>query len=124
MKKINRIPSRFIIVLFIIIFGIFYGLFVGEERIVGDHESGVETLMFVKHRFSFQRKFENPIFKPDLELLEYLSPSELNEFVEFCSIRYGISEPVRCREVVAKERGYDLKTYDEEIKQHYERMKK
>lgn len=76
--------------------------FGGVERMVGDHEIGVSWEPFVKHRPSLQVRFMNPAQK-GLEIVPYnsLSPVEQAEFIDFCSIRFGVADMERCHTLVS-----------------------
>lgn len=71
--------------------------FVGVERLVGDHEVGVSWVLFLKHRPSLQVRFTNPAQKGlEIAPFESLSPAEQAAFVEFCGIRFGVRDTLRC----------------------------
>lgn len=94
--------------LFVVIAAAFIGVlwaFVGLERIVGDHEIGVSWEPFIKHQPSLQMRFTNPIqYGLDTEPFETLSPDEERQFLEFCSIRFGITDGRQCyAEIVGRQ---------------------
>lgn len=79
--------------------------FIGVERIVGDHEIGVSWEPFIKHRPSLQVRFENPAQKGlDLTLVGELSASERAAFIEYCDLRFGEVDAVRCYARIADRR--------------------
>lgn len=78
--------------------------FVGVERIVDDHEIGISWEPFVKHRPSLQVRFVSPAQK-GLEIApttDDLSPSERAAFIEFCGIRFGVTDPAHCHAIISR----------------------
>lgn len=76
--------------------------FFGVERIVSDHEIGVSWEPFIKHRPSLQVLFENPAQKGlKLTPVVAMSASERAAFIEFCELRFGEVDAVRCYARVA-----------------------
>jgi hypothetical protein len=71
--------------------------FVGFERLVGDHEVGVTWEPFLKHRGTLQVRFTNPS-QQGLEIIPFedLSNEEKTNFIQFCEIRYGLTDPKQC----------------------------
>lgn len=80
-------------------------IFVGFERVVGDHEMGVAWEPFIKHRLSLQVRFENPAQKGlELVTLEALSPTKQATFIEFCAIRFGMTDTAECQKRLVERR--------------------
>ena len=75
--------------------------FVGVERTVGDHELGTSWEVFVKRRPAALMLFHNPS-RQGLEVLPFnaLSLSDQAAFIEFCAIRFGVTDPLQCRAMV------------------------
>lgn len=75
---------------------------VAVERSVGDHEQGVSWEPFVKRRPTLQWRFENPAWR-GLEIvpLAARSTSQRAAFAEFCQVRLGSADPVRCHAIVS-----------------------
>lgn len=79
--------------------------FVGVERIVGDHEMGLSWEPFIKHRPSLQLRFQNPAQKGlEIEPFETLSAVEQAAFKEYCVSRFGTSDIMQCRSLIAQRR--------------------
>lgn len=76
-------------------------LFVGVERVVGDHEIGVTWEPFIKHHSDPRVFFENPA-QHGLDIVPYeeLSPAEQQRFVDYCNLRFGVSDPNQCHEAL------------------------
>lgn len=77
--------------------------FVGAERIVGDHEAGVDWQLFVKQRPSLRLRFANPA-QHGLELTPpaAMSAAERAVFVDFCAVRFGETDAGRCHALLAQ----------------------
>ena len=80
-------------------------LFVGFDRYVGDHEVGSGLNPFIKTSPTFRTIFRNPAqYTLDRDPFDSLDNSWKIQFLEYCSIRYGIHDPYRCEEYIEKMR--------------------
>lgn len=68
-----------------------------ERTVTDDEETGVVWEWFVKHKGTWQYRFQNPA-RPYLHAKEIdeLTPAEKASFHEFCEIRYGASDAEQC----------------------------
>lgn len=76
--------------------------YIGVQRIVtDDHERGVTWEPFVKHKHTWQYRFQNPA-QPYLDAKELydLTPAERADFRKFCEIRYGVSDLEQCYRIM------------------------
>lgn len=76
--------------------------FVGAERLVGDHEVGVSWGFFIKHRPVLRVLFSNPA-QHGLDIVPFkeLTSSEQQHFVEYCGIRFGLTDIGQCYSQIA-----------------------
>lgn len=80
-------------------------LFVGFDRYVGDHEVGSGWNSFIKTYPTFQVLFRNPAqYILDRDSFDSLDNTRKDQFLEYCSIRYGIHDPHRCEEYIEETR--------------------
>lgn len=74
-----------------------------ERTVTDDEETGVVWEWFVKHKGTWQYRFQNPA-QPYLDAKEIynLTPSEKAKFREFCEIRYGTSDAEQCYRIMCR----------------------
>ena len=79
--------------------------FIGVERIVGDHEVGNDWTLFVKRRPSLRIRFDNPAQAGlDIVAPQDLSAARRAAFIDFCAVRFGITDVARCHALVVARR--------------------
>jgi len=94
----------------VLLWTVFLWAFIGvvrtETQTFPSGQLNIDWKFFIKHNPSFRLKFENPIpyYWQDRSfgLLEDLSKKV--EFIDFCSIRFGVTDTVRCYELLSRKR--------------------
>jgi hypothetical protein len=72
-------------------------IFIGFDHYVGDHEVGTFWNPFIKSKPTLQVLFENPIVdRLEIAPLNTLSSETRLKFIEYCEIRWGISNTEDC----------------------------
>lgn len=75
--------------------------FYGIEVIPEEHRIDEEP--FLKHRRTWQYKFENPIVQGyEVTPQDKLFPSQKSAFMDFCQVRYGIDDIESCYREICK----------------------
>jgi hypothetical protein len=77
-------------------------LFLAIEEIHREH--GTDYLFFAKQKPTLRITYSNPAVcgECDVEPLSTLSPTDKNEFAEFCQVRYGIDDIRECHAIYAE----------------------
>lgn len=93
-RSAEAIDINSLIIIILIISGWF---FLGIERYVGDHEIGVYWDVFIKNHPSNKIIFSNPSQK-GLDFLPFsqLDAQKQRDFLDYCNIRYGLTDIERC----------------------------
>ena len=96
----KRSKNKLLVIAFLLV-GVFP--FVGIERIIGDHEMGISWVLFFKHYPTLQLHYQNPAYIA-LETVPFqeLSQSEQLEFIDYCTVRFGIKDVKQCNVVFSE----------------------
>jgi len=79
--------------------------FVGFDQYVGDHEVGTSWDLFIKSKPTLRMLFKNPEqYALDFDPYETLGKDKQREFIEYCEIRWGASDPHVCEKIVQDHR--------------------
>lgn len=93
-----RIRVRYLFLICVPLFFLSW-IFIGLDDYVGDHEVGSHWNPFIKSKPTFQIIFKNPIVDIlDIRPIEEIDEKTKIDFLEYCSIRWGINDFKKCYE--------------------------